>query len=193
MKVRNIVICALFASLMAIGANISPMLMIGGVPVTLQLLFAILAGALLGKRLGSIAMIVYLCLGLAGAPVFAQFKGGITSLLSPTFGFVISFIFVAYVVGWCLERQNRTLLTYVYTGVLALLVNYLIGTNLMFIAYKFWTEAPDGFSYSLVWIWMVAYLPLDTLVTIFSLSLVPRLSKALGRYTHRDKKAAKTA
>lgn len=46
MRIKEMVICALFAALMAIGANVSPMLMIGGVPVTLQLLFAILAGGL---------------------------------------------------------------------------------------------------------------------------------------------------
>lgn len=184
MKVRNMVICALFASLMAVGANVSPMLMIGGVPVTLQLLFAILAGGLLGSRLGSMAMIIYICLGLVGAPVFAQFKGGITSILSPTFGFVISFIFVAYVVGFCLEKKTRTIFTYVYTGVFALLANYLIGSNLMYLAFKFWTQAPDGFSYKLVWIWMGAYLPLDIVVTLLSLLMIPKLSKALKRYTY---------
>lgn len=44
MKAREIVICALFAALMGVGANIAPLLTIGGVPITLQLLIAISAG-----------------------------------------------------------------------------------------------------------------------------------------------------
>lgn len=182
MKVKEMVICALFAALMAIGANVSPMLMIGGVPVTLQLLFAILAGGLLGRRLGSIAMIVYLCLGLVGAPVFAQFKGGITSILSPTFGYVISFIFVAYIVGLFLESQKRKITHYVSAGVMAIVVNYLIGTTYMYFAYKFWAEVPEGFSYLMAWSWMVAYMPLDIGVTILSLVMTPKLEKALRGY-----------
>lgn len=182
MKIKEMVICALFAALMTIGANVSPMLMIGGVPITLQLLFAILAGGLLGKRLGSIAMIVYLCLGLVGAPVFAQFKGGITSLLSPTFGYVISFIFVAYIVGVFFESQKRSLIRYFGVGFIAIFLNYLIGTNYMYFAYTFWGEVPEGFSYIVAWSWMAAYLPLDIGVTVLSLVMIPRLERALGGY-----------
>lgn len=179
MKVKEIVICSLFAALMAIGANVSSFLMIGSVPITLQLLFAILAGGLLGSRLGSISMIVYLLLGLVGAPVYAQFKGGLGSLLSPTFGFVISFIFVAYVAGKFFESNKQSILRYVGVGVLVIIVNYFPGTNYMYAAFKYWAAAPDGFSYTMAWSWMVAYLPLDIVVTVLSLVLVPRLQRTL--------------
>lgn len=190
MKVKEMVVCSLFAALMAIGANISPMLMIGGVPITLQLLFAIIAGGLLGKRLGSIAMLVYLSLGLVGAPVFAQFKGGITSVLSPTFGYVISFIFVAYIVGIFFEEKSRSTIRFVGAGFIAILANYIIGTNYMFFAYKLWAEAPEGFSYLIAWSWMGAYLPLDIAVTILSLVMIPRLERALKGYSFMKRKTS---
>ncbi|WP_153730814.1 biotin transporter BioY [Sporosarcina obsidiansis] len=178
MKTREIVLCALFAALMGVGANIAPLLTIGGVPVTLQLLFAILAGGLLGSRMGSLSMFSYLFIGLAGAPIFAQFKGGLGSILSPTFGYIISFIIVAYIVGKFFEHK-QSLFTYIGAGCLAILANYLIGTNYMYLAYVYWVEAPESFSYLIAWSWMVAYLPLDIGVTILSLVLVPRLQKAI--------------
>ncbi|WP_044339798.1 biotin transporter BioY [Rossellomorea aquimaris] len=177
-KTREMVLCGLFAALMAVGANVSPFLMIGGVPVTLQLMFAIIAGGMLGSRVGAKAMTVYLALGLVGAPVFAQFKGGPSSLLSPTFGFVLSFIAVAFAVGMVLEKK-RTLGGYLTAGILALLLNYIIGTNFMYLALTFWAAAPDGFSYTVAWGWMVAYLPLDVAVTAVSMVVLQRLYKVV--------------
>src|SRR5699024_8014799 len=86
--------------------SILPFMVIGGVPITLQTFFAILSGLILGSRLGAFTMFVYMMLGLAGVPVFAQFKGGISMLLSPTFGFIVSFILIAYVAGKLVERKQ---------------------------------------------------------------------------------------
>jgi biotin transport system substrate-specific component len=175
-KTRELVLCGLFAALMAVGANASPFLMIGGVPVTLQLMFAIIAGGMLGSRVGAKAMLVYVALGLIGAPVFAQFKGGPSSLLSPTFGFVLSFIAVAFMVGMILAR-TRSFSRYVTAGIAALLLNYIIGTNFMYLALSFWADAPKEFSYKVAWGWMVAYLPLDVIVTGVSMVVLHRLYK----------------
>ena len=91
-KTLHLIHIAMFSALMAIGANISAFLIIGGVPITLQTFFAILAGILLGSRMGAISMIVYAFIGLAGVPVFAGFSGGMDTLISPTFGFIVSFV-----------------------------------------------------------------------------------------------------
>lgn len=66
----DMVYCALFSTLMMIGANITafaPFLVVGGVPITLQSFFATLAGLVLGARKGAIAMLVYTLIGLAGS------------------------------------------------------------------------------------------------------------------------------
>lgn len=184
-KTRNIVLCGLFAALMAIGANVSPFLTIGGVPITLQLMFAILAGGILGSRIGALSMLTYMFIGLVGAPVFAQFKGGPAQLLSPTFGFIISFILVAYITGKLIGEQTEpTKKHYIGAGILSILCNYIIGTNMMYLAFKVWADAPDGFSYVTAWSWMLVYLPLDIVVTTVSLVILPKLRKALsGRHT----------
>ncbi|OCA82808.1 biotin transporter BioY [Pseudobacillus wudalianchiensis] len=188
MKAYEIVLCAFFAALMAVGANVSPFLTIGGVPVTLQLMFAILAGGLLGSRLGSLSMAAYLFIGLAGAPVFAQFKGGPASIFSPTFGFILSFILVAYATGKILGHSRKKT-AYLYAGAAAILLNYVIGTNYMYAAFKWWAEAPSDFSYAMAWSWMAIYFPLDLGITVVSLAVIPKIRSALNQrkvYPVRD-------
>lgn len=183
MKFRAIDICyvGLFVAFMMIGANITslvPFMVIGGVPITLQTFFAILAGALLGSRLGSISMIVYAVVGLVGAPVFAQFGGGIRVLISPTFGFILSFIILSYVVGRIVEK-NQQLFTYFIASIIGLVINYLFGTNWMYFAYKLWAAAPDGFTYKMAWLWMVPPLPKDVFLSLFAGWMAHRLHKTI--------------
>lgn len=180
---RAIDICyvGLFVAFMMVGANITslvPFMMIGGVPITLQTFFAILAGAVLGSRLGAVSMIVYALVGLVGAPVFAQFSGGIGIVLSPSFGFVISFIFVGYIVGKIVEN-NPKLYTYFFASIVGLIINYGFGTNWMYAAYKLWAEAPDAFTYKIAWLWMVAPLPKDIFLALFAGWMAHRLHKTI--------------
>ncbi len=180
-NVLSLVHCGMFASLMMIGANITsfvPFLVVGGVPITLQTFFAILAGLILGSRLGAISMVVYMFVGLAGAPVFAKFTGGFGAILSPTFGFIISFIFVAYIAGKIVERKG-TLNYFIFAALFATTVNYLFGTNWMYFAYKFWAAAPDVFTYKLAWIWMLPPLPKDILLAVLAGMFGHRMFKVL--------------
>ena len=106
-KALDITMIALFVAFMAVGANVTSFLVIGGVPVTLQTFFAILAGLLLGKRLGSFAMVVYMLVGLIGIPVFAEVSGGLIILTKPSFGFILAFILTAFIVGLVAEKKGN--------------------------------------------------------------------------------------
>ncbi|RFU66606.1 biotin transporter BioY [Peribacillus glennii] len=189
MKTIDLTLVAVFVALMAVGANTS-FLVVGGVPITLQTFFAILAGAILGSRLGAISMVVYALVGMVGAPVFAQFTGGISIIIKPTFGFIISFIFTAYIVGKMVER-NRSLPSYVTASLVGMTVNYLFGTNWMYFAYDLWAGAPDGFSYKMAWLWMVAPLPKDIILSVCAAFFAHRMERTvLSRSTFRNVKKA---
>ena len=95
-ETRNMVLCAMFVTLIAAGAFIK--IPIPVVPFTLQYLFTMLAGLLLGGKLGCLSVCVYILLGLAGLPVFAQ-GGGIGYIFQPSFGYIIGFAAGAYVTG----------------------------------------------------------------------------------------------
>ena len=177
----TIVYSGMFAALMMIGANITafvPFLVIGGVPITLQTFFAILAGLLLGSRLGAMAMTVYLFIGLVGAPVFSKFGGGFGYIVNPTFGFVVSFILTAYIAGKIVEKNGK-LQGYILAALVGMIVNYLFGTNWMYFAYKFWAAAPDAFTYKVAWLWMIPPLPKDILLSILAGMFGHRMYKVL--------------
>ena len=72
-NVRDLSLMALFAALTAVGAFIT--IPVPPVPFSLQIFFAILAGALLGSRQGAMSIVIYLLLGLCGLPVFTKGAG----------------------------------------------------------------------------------------------------------------------
>ncbi|MBM6617416.1 biotin transporter BioY [Bacillus suaedaesalsae] len=183
---------SLFVALMAIGANITswaPFLRIGDVPITLQTFFCVLAGAVLGSRLGALSMIVYTLLGLVGAPVFAQFSGGPAVIFSPTFGFILSFTLAAFVTGKIIEK-SQTVRTFIIASIAGLLVNYVVGTNIMYMAYKLWAAAPEGFTYKMAWLWMVPPFPKDLVLVLFAATLAMRLRRTLSKSSSQYKIAS---
>ncbi|MBO6107676.1 MAG: biotin transporter BioY [Stomatobaculum sp.] len=104
----DLVHCGLFAALIAAGAFIKIMIPLGVYEVTfsLQFLFSLLAGLLLGARSGLMSVLTYLIIGLVGVPVFAH-GGGPAYLLRPTFGFLIGFAAAAWIAGKLREIFGR--------------------------------------------------------------------------------------
>lgn len=95
----KITLVALFAALTAAGTFIAVPIPGSPVPVVLQNLFALLAGLLLGPRLGSAAVATYLIVGAIGVPVFAGAKGGFVHFFGPTGGYLIGYLLCAFASG----------------------------------------------------------------------------------------------
>ena len=97
LKTKELTTCALFAALIAVGAfiKIDIPLPMYTMHFTLQWFFVLMAGFLLGAKLASLSVIVYLCIGLVGVPVFAA-GGGPTYILRPGFGFLLGFVLAAF-------------------------------------------------------------------------------------------------
>ncbi len=94
-----------FACLTALGAVVQ--IPIGPVPITLQVLFVLLSGLVLGSRLGAFSQVEYLAAGFAGAPIFAGGKAGFVALLGPTGGYLVGFVLGAYLAGRVAESVAR--------------------------------------------------------------------------------------
>lgn len=101
----------LFAALTALGAHIAVPLGFTPVPMTLQTLFVLLAGVLLGPVAGAASQLLYLGLGFAGVPVFAMGGAGLPWLLSPTGGYLLAFPAAAAVAGWIAGRERHRVRT----------------------------------------------------------------------------------
>lgn len=98
---------AMFAALIAALGVVGSIPMPVGVPITLQTLGVMLAGALLGARRGALAVIVLLVLAAAGLPVLAGGRGGLGVFAGPTVGYLIGFVVGAFVIGLIVDRFRR--------------------------------------------------------------------------------------
>lgn len=99
---RPVVVAAgilLFAAATAIGARIAVPLGFTPVPMTLQTLPVLLAGAVLGPWAGALSQLLYLGLGATGVPVFSGGGVGLPWLFGPTGGYLMAFPLAAAAVG----------------------------------------------------------------------------------------------
>jgi biotin transport system substrate-specific component len=140
LTVREIVLCGLFIALITTGTFIR--IPVGTDVYTLQFMFTLLAGLVLGARLGAIAVGSYVLLGLVGVPVFAS-GGGPAYLLQPTFGYLLAFILQAWFCGFSVRRSPdisyRRLLAANLGG---MIIVYLIGITWFYLVSNFVIDAP---------------------------------------------------
>ncbi|WP_144522296.1 biotin transporter BioY [Bacillus pumilus] len=191
-RTADFVLVGMFAALMAIGANITsivPFLQVGGIPLTMQPFFCVLAGLLLGRRLGALAMIVYALVGIAGAPVFAQFSAGFGVILGKSGGFVLSYIPAAWLAGFILEkRKNPGFGRFLLAAIAGTTVMYLIGTTYTYLALNVWLNAP--ISYQTTWIFMIWFMVKDYALTILLAMLAPKIYRSVSKATSFRKQQA---
>ncbi|MGP8320855.1 MAG: biotin transporter BioY [Methanosarcinaceae archaeon] len=136
-NIRKMVFASLFAAMTAVGAYIKIPIPIGPVPLTLQVLFVLIAGIMLKSKWGTISMLVYVLLGIVGLPVFAGGASGPGVLFGPTGGYLIGFMAAAFVVGYLAERKGtfNILLNAVFMTI-GLGVIYLFGVAQLVIVAK---------------------------------------------------------
>jgi biotin transport system substrate-specific component len=75
------------------------------VPITGQTFAVLFVGATLGSLRGVLSMLVYVGLGIAGLPVFAEGGAGLEKLAGPTGGYMIGFVLAAALVGWLAQKE----------------------------------------------------------------------------------------
>lgn len=125
MKIRNLTLSALFAALMALCAWIQ--VPTGSVAFTLQTFALFLTLLLLGGKWGSVTVLVYLCLGLMGLPVFSGFQGGIGALLGPSGGYLLGFMLTAWIYGFTTFLFGKGTVFRIFGLLIGLFTCYLTG------------------------------------------------------------------
>ena len=71
----------------------------GPIPLSLATFAVYLAGAVLGRKQGTLAVALYLLIGIAGVPVFSGFSGGFQKLAGVTGGYLIGYLPCAFLSG----------------------------------------------------------------------------------------------
>jgi len=177
-SIREMLLAALFTALIAAGAWIR--IPIPPAPITLQTLFVILAGLLLGWRGGMISSLLYMLLGLIGLPVFTG-GGGLSSVLMPTFGYIVGFPLGAALAGFLAGRAEKpSFWRYLLAGGAGTLVIYLFGVSWYgIIKALYFRESADA--YTLFVSLFLIFLPGDLLKCAAAALAASRLSAILPR------------
>lgn len=177
LDIKSMVLCSMFAALCAIGAFIQ-------IPLpnldyfTLQYIFVMLTGMLLGSKRGLVSLSTYVITGLVGFPVFAA-GGGIVYLLKPTFGYLLGFILAAYITGFIVEKNNAdNFLKFFIAGMAGFIVIYLLGFAYKYFILNFYLAIKTP----IYMIFIAAFpidMPGDFISTIFASILALKIKKAV--------------
>lgn len=172
MTIKKITMMSLFTALIAIGAFIK--IPIPVLPFTLQFLFTMLAGLLMGGKLGAISVAMYIMLGLMGLPIFTQ-GGGLGYVLMPTFGYLIGFLIGSYVTGKIANMvPNPSYKRLLASNFIGLLIVYGLGMVYYYYISNFYLHTPIGIGALFLYCFILA-VPGDIVLCIVAAIIAKRL------------------
>lgn len=148
---------------------------IGPVPVSLSTIAVFLCVFALGRKDGTVAVAVYILLGTVGLPVFSGFVGGIAKILGPTGGYIVGYLFLAWIAGWFIDRYPKEK-AYLYVGGMLFgeVVLYVFGTA------WFMFEMQVGLKEALG-MCVIPFIPFDVVKILLSVVIGTVLRSALMR------------
>ncbi len=177
---KQMALVSMFAALTAVGAFIK--IPIPYIPFTLQFFFVILAGLLLGSRLGLLSQVIYIAVGLSGLPVFAS-GGGIGYVAQPTFGYLLGFAAAAFVAGWLKEKYSKDSVAFYFICCVAgLALVYVMGALYLYFVMNY--IAGTAFSAKqTLWFGVILCLPGDLALCAVASSVVHKVAKRVQHIT----------
>lgn len=115
------------------------------IPITGQTLAVGLIVTILGTKLGTISVLLYILLGAAGMPVFSGMSGGFAILVGPTGGYIVGFLVTAIIMGLYLDKFGITMVHAIIANIIGMAVTLTFGTVwLKILADLSWTAAFMG-------------------------------------------------
>lgn len=174
MKTIHWMHAAMFAAIMAVLGFLPPIpLSFTPVPISFQTIGVMLAGGILGARLGALSQIIFLLTVAAGAPILAGGRGGLAVFAGPSAGFLISWIAGAFIIGLITQKAAKLTVrrTFVANLIGGVAVLYAIGIPVQ--------SFVTGVGLTEVAVASMAFIPGDLLKAAAAGVLVPRISAAL--------------
>lgn len=176
MSTKQLIMCAFFTALIAVGTFIK--IPIPVLPFTLQFLFTMMAGLLLGGKMGAYSVFVYIVLGLIGLPIFTE-GGGLGYIFKPTFGYIIGFCIASYVTGKIANKEpNPTYKKVLAANFTGLVIVYAMGMLYYYVICNYIINTPIAIWPLFLYCFVLA-VPGDILLCILSAYLYKRLIPAI--------------
>ena len=179
---QDVAVCGLFTARIAVGAVIKIVIPVGAdtMNFTLQWLFVLLAGLLLGSKRAFRSVAVYLITGLIGFPIFAR-GGGPAYLLRPTFGFLLGFALAAWAIGvLCEKLRPAKSITWFFTTLAGFVLYYGMGILYFYlITHLLASQTPVGIGVIFGVYCLPTMLP-DLMLCVLAVMLAGRLRPAVS-------------
>ena len=167
-KTIDMAYIALFAVLMAVCSWIS---IPAVVPFTLQTFGVFVAVSVLGGKRGTLAVVLYLLMGVVGLPVFAGFSGGLGVLLGSTGGYIIGFIVMAVIAGLFIDNCRKPWIQ---------LIGMIVGTIVCYLFGTVWFCIVAGYTFqAALAVCVIPFIPADLVKMIIAMIIGPMIKKRI--------------
>ncbi|MCM1100345.1 MAG: biotin transporter BioY [Clostridium sp.] len=171
-KIKEMAVIGLMTAVVCVLAPISFYIPISPVPISLGSMMIYFVVTVLGARRGTVSVLLYILLGLAGLPVLSGFTGGAGKLFGPTGGYIIGYIFLALIFGFFTDHWKDRLAMQILGAILGTLALYLFGT--------LWLGRQLGIDFmAALWAGVIPYIPGDIVKLILAMTLGIKLRKRL--------------
>ena len=174
-SVKQLALVGLMSAIICVLAPFSiPIPISLAAPISLGTLAIYFVLTVLGLKLGTISVVVYILLGLVGLPIFTGFTGGPGKLFGPTGGYIIGYIFMALISGFFVDKWDNKFLPSLAGMILGTAALYLFGS--VWLAYQASYTLPQA-----LMIGSIPYIPGDFLKLALALFLGRQVRKRLQR------------
>ena len=171
-SLRQITLTGLMTAVICILAPFSLTIPVSPVQISLGTLAIYFVLCVLGMKLGTLSVVIYILLGLAGLPVFTGFIGGPGKLFGPTGGYILGYVFMALICGFFVDKWSDKTIMKFLGMVLGTAVLYLFGT--VWLAWQASYTFPQALAAG-----VLPYIPLDTVKLVIALLVGSRLRSRL--------------
>ncbi len=171
-RTKKMVLTAVLTAVICVLGPIS--VPIGPVPISLTNFAVFIAVYCLGVKRGTLAVGLYLLIGLTGLPVFSGYSGGPAKLAGPTGGYLIGYLPMAVIAGVFIERYAKKRWLAAAGMIIATLVLYAIGTA--------WLAHVAGMTFgAALSVGVTPFIPVDLLKIAAAALVGPAVRDAAGR------------
>ncbi|TMU88220.1 biotin transporter BioY [Bacillus sp. BHET2] len=187
MRLKDMILVSMFTAIVAALGVIPPIaLPFTPVPITAQTFGVMLAGAVLGARLGGLSLGLFVLLVGIGAPILSGGRGGLPILIGPSGGYILSWPIAAFVIGFLVDRYKGRLKLWnmiLFNVIGGIIIVYVGGiTFLSLVTELTWMQAAIS---------ALTYIPGDVVKAVIAGTIALQLHKAapIAKF-HNEKKAA---
>jgi len=170
--VKEMAVTAVMTAILCILGPWAFQIPISPVPISLCSMGIYFVLYVLGIKLGTLSVLLYVLLGTFGLPVFTNFSGGFAKLLGPTGGYIIGYLFLALICGFFLWKFPEKLVLHILGFVLGTCVLYLFGT--LWLQYQLSLTFPAALMAG-----VIPYIPGDIVKLILAMAIGMPLKRQL--------------